>query len=139
MTYGEDVDKAYKDGIQKAKEEGTIEGETEGIGDVGDATLDPDIGDDNIRAVLNVESENENVVETPIENQEGNEEDEKILSELNKIGDKSVELVNNQKEKDASSEKDVDTEIKNQTNKLKTTIGDVSKRDIKRNENNNAE
>ena len=136
MTYGEDVDKAYKDGIQKAKEEGTIEGETEGIGDVGDATLDPDIGDDNIRAVLNVESENENVVETPIENQEGNEEDEKILSELNKIGDKSVELVNNQKEKDASSEKDVDTEIKNQTNKLKTTIGDVSKRDIKRNENN---
>ena len=73
MTYGEDVDKAYKDGIHKAKEEGTIEGETEGIGVVGDATLDPDIGDDNIRAVLNVESENENVVETPIENQEGNE------------------------------------------------------------------
>ena len=127
MTYGEDVDKAYKDGLQTAKEEGTVEGDIEGMGDVGDATLDGEVRlDDNIMSVPVVESENENVVETPIENQEGNKEDEKIISEANKIGDKGVDLVNKQKEKDTNSEKDVDTEIKNQTNKLKTTIGDTS-------------
>ena len=127
MTYGEEIDKAYKDGIEEAKEEGTIQGETEGLGDVGDATLDGEVRqDDNILTVPVVESENENVVETPIENQEGNKEDEKIISEANKIGDRGVDLVNKQKEKDTNSEKDVDTEIKNQTNKLKTTIGDTS-------------
>ena len=125
MTYGEEVDKAYKDGLQEAKESGAeVE---EGMGDVGDATLDGEVKqDDNIMTVPVVESENENVVETPIENEEGNKEDEKIISEANKIGDKGVDLVNKQKEKDTNSEKNVDTEIKNQTNKLKTTIGDTS-------------
>ena len=56
-----------------------------------------------------------------------NAEDEKILSQANEIGDKGVDLVNKQKEKDEKSEKDVDTIIKNETNKLKTTIGDVGK------------
>ena len=138
MTYGEDVDKAYKDGIDKAKEEGQIEGETEGLGDVGDATLDGEVRqDDNILTVPVVESENENVVETPIENQEGNKEDEKIISEVNKIGDKGVDLVNKQKEKDTNSEKDVDNEVKTQTNKLKNNIGDVSNNNIIKRKNKN--
>ena len=44
MTYGEEIDKAYKDEISRAKEEGEISEEVaEGMGDVGEATLDEEI------------------------------------------------------------------------------------------------
>ena len=56
-----------------------------------------------------------------------NAEDENILSQANEIGDKGVDLINKQKEKDEKSEKDVDALIKNEQNKLKSSIGDFSK------------
>ena len=138
MTYGEEIDKAYKDEISRAKEEGEISEEVaEGMGDVGEATLDEEIikQNDNNDDLISVVPSNENVDDTIIED-EGQNQDELLVAQADKIADDGVKLVNDQKEKDASSEKDVDAEIKNQTNKLKTTIGDVSKRDIKRKENN---
>ena len=135
MTYGEEIDKAYKDGLQEAKESGAEV--KEGMGDVGDATLDGEVRqDDNIITVPVNDSDNENVVETPIENQEETEDDI-IVGQADKIIDDGVKLVNNQKEKDVVSEKDVDNEVKNQTNKLKNTIGDVSKRNQTTNKKNN--
>ncbi len=137
MTYGEEIDKAYKDGLQEAKESGAEV--KEGMGDVGDATLDGEVRqDDNIITVPvnDSDNENENVVETPIENQEETEDDI-IVGQADKIIDDGVKLVNNQKEKDVVSEKDVDNEVKNQTNKLKNTIGDVSKRNQTTNKKNN--
>ena len=109
----------------------------EGMGDVGEATLDEEIikQNDNNDDLISVVPSNENVDDTIIED-EGQNQDELLVAQADKIADDGVKLVNDQKEKDASSEKDVDAEIKNQTNKLKTTIGDVSKRDIKRKENN---
>ena len=136
MTYGEEIDKAYKDGLQTAKEEGTVEGDIEGMGDVGDATLDGEVRqDDNIITVPVDDSDNENIVETPIDQEET--EDDIIMGQADKIIDDGVKLVNNQKEKDVVSEKDVDNEVKNQTNKLKNTIGDVSKRNQTTNKKNN--
>ena len=136
MTYGEEIDKAYKDGLQAAKEEGTVEGDIEGMGDVGDATLDGEVRqDDNIITVPVDDSDNENIVETPIDQEET--EDDIIMGQADKIIDDGVKLVNNQKEKDVVSEKDVDNEVKNQTNKLKNTIGDVSKRNQTTNKKNN--
>ena len=136
MTYGEEIDKAYKDGLQEAKESGAeVE---EGVGDVGDATLDGEVRqDDNIITVPvnDSDNENENVVETPIDQEET--EDDIIVGQADKIIDDGVKLVNNQKEKDVVSEKDVDNEVKNQTNKLKNTIGDVSKRNQTTNKKNN--
>ena len=135
-TYGEEIDKAYKDGLQAAKEEGTVEGDIEGMGDVGDATLDGEVRqDDNIITVPVDDSDNENIVETPIDQEET--EDDIIMGQADKIIDDGVKLVNNQKEKDVVSEKDVDNEVKNQTNKLKNTIGDVSKRNQTTNKKNN--
>ena len=81
------------------------------------------------------DNENENVVETPIDQEET--EDDIIVGQADKIIDDGVKLVNNQKEKDVVSEKDVDNEVKNQTNKLKNTIGDVSKRNQTTNKKNN--
>ena len=126
MTYGEDIDKAYKDGIDKAKEEGQIEGETEGVGDVGDATLGigqiPNESGDNLISAV---PSNENVDDTIIED-EGQNEDDLVVAQADKIIDKGVKLVNEQKAKDASSEKDADAEIKANKEKLKTTTGNVS-------------
>ena len=125
MTYGEEIDKAYKDGIEQAKEEGTIQGETEGLGDVGDATLDGEvIQDDNILTVPVNDSDNENVVETPINQEET--EDDLIVAQADKIIDDGVKLVNEQKQNDASSEKDADAEIKANKEKFKTSVGNVS-------------
>ena len=138
MTYGEEIDKAYKDEISRAKEEGEISEEVaEGMGDVGEATLDEEIikQNDNNDDLISVVPSNENVDDTIIED-EGQNQDELLVAQADKIADDGVKLVNDQKEKDASSEKDVDAEIIYQTNKLKTTIGYVSKRDIKRKENN---
>ena len=134
MTYGEEIDKAYKDGLQEAEDSG-VEVE-EGLGDVGDATLDGEVrqndtDDDNIITV----PVNENVVETPINQEET--EDDRIVGQADKIIDDGVKLVNNQKEKGEVSEKDVDNEVKSQTNKLKSTIGDVSKKNKTTNKKNN--
>ena len=134
MTYGEEIDKAYKDGLQEAEDSG-VEVE-EGLGDVGDATLDGEVRqDDNIITVPVNDSDNENVVETPIDQEET--EDDRIVGQADKIIDDGVKLVNNQKEKDVVSEKDVDNEVKSQTNKLKNTIGDVSKKNKTINKKNN--
>ena len=136
MTYGEEIDKAYKDGIEQAKEEGTIQGETEGLGDVGDATLDGEVRqDDNILTVPVNDSDNENVVETPIDQEET--EDDRIVGQADKIIDDGVKLVNKQKENDASSEKDVDAEIKANKEKLKPTVGNVSNNNIMKRKNKN--
>ena len=134
MTYGEEIDKAYKDGLQEAEDSG-VEVE-EGLGDVGDATLDGEVRqDDNIISVPVNDSDNENVVEKPIDQEET--EDDRIVGQADNIIDDGVKLVNNQKEKDVVSEKDVDNEVKNQTNKLKNTIGDVSKKNKTTNKKNN--
>ena len=134
MTYGEEIDKAYKDGLQEAEDSG-VEVE-EGLGDVGDATLDGEVRqDDNIISVPVNDSDNENVVEKPIDQEET--EDDRIVGQADKIIDDGVKLVNNQKEKGEVSEKDVDNEVKSQTNKLKSTIGDVSKKNKTTNKKNN--
>ena len=137
MTYGEDIDKAYKDGIDKAKEEGQIEEETEGVGDVGDATLGigqiPNESDDNLISAV---PSNENVDDMIIED-EGQNEDDLVVAQADKIIDDGVKLVNEQKENDASSEKDADAEIKENKEKLKTTIGNVSNNNIMKRKNKN--
>ena len=66
-----------------------------------------------------------------------NAEDENIVSQANEIGDKGVDLVNKQKEKDEKSEKDVDVLVKNEQNKLKNTIGDISNRNQSTTKKNN--
>ena len=68
---------------------------------------------------------------------ERNAEDENIVSQANEIGDKGVDLVNKQKEKDEKSEKDVDVLVKNEQNKLKNTIGDISNRNQSTTKKNN--
>tara|TARA_A100001388_G_scaffold207122_1_gene157733 strand:+ start:1619 stop:3058 length:1440 start_codon:yes stop_codon:yes gene_type:complete len=137
MTYGEDIDKAYKDGIDKAKEEGQIEEETEGVGDVGDATLGigqiPNESSDNLISAV---PSNENVDDMIIED-EGQNEDDLVVAQADKIIDDGVKLVNEQKENDASSEKDADAEIKENKEKLKTTIGNVSNNNIMKRKNKN--
>lgn len=67
---------------------------------------------------------------------ERNAEDEKIVSQANEIGDKGVDLVNKQKEKDEKSEKDVDALVKNEQNKLKSSI-DIGKINQTINKKNN--
>ena len=137
MTYGEDIDKAYKDGIDKAKEEGQIEEETEGVGEVGDATLGigqiPNESGDNLISAV---PSNENVDDVIIED-EGQNEDDLVVAQADKIIDDGVKLVNEQKENDASSEKDADAEIKGNKEKLKTTIGNVSNNNIMKRKNKN--
>ena len=67
---------------------------------------------------------------------ERNAEDEKIVSQANEIGDKGVDLINKQKEIDEKSEKDVDALVKNEQNKLKSSI-DIGKINQTINKKNN--
>ena len=99
MTYGEEIDKAYKDEISRAKEEGEISEEVaEGMGDVGEATLDEEIikQNDNNDDLISVVPSNENVDDTIIED-EGQNQDELLVAQADKIADDGVKLVNDQK------------------------------------------
>ena len=145
IMYGEDIEKAYAEAMAEAegaenegnadtKKEGNVTGVNQGgiFGSIGrifgggssqeEEQLDKELETDR----------NDNFVQTNPEfiqtEAERNAEDENIVSQANEIGDKGVDLINKQKEKDEKSEKDVDVLVKNEQNKLKNTIGDISKR-----------
>ena len=145
IMYGEDIEKAYAEAMAEAegaenegnadtKKEGNVTGVNQGgifgsIGRIfgGGSTQEEEQLDKELET-----DRNDNFVQTNPEfiqtEAERNAEDEKIVSQANEIGDKGVDLINKQKEKDEKSEKDVDVLVKNEQNKLKNTIGDISKR-----------
>ena len=150
IMYGEDIEKAYAEALAEA--EGA---ENEGNADTKKEDTDTRIFGVNVsqggifgsigrmfgggstqeEEQLDKELEtdrNDNFVQTNPDfiqtEAERNAEDENIVSQANEIGDKGVDLINKQKEKDEKSEKDVDVLVKNEQNKLKNTIGDISKR-----------
>ena len=159
LMYGDDIEKAYAEALaeaQGAESEGNADTKKEdtdtrlfgvnvsqgGIfGSIGrmfgggstqeekelDKELETDQNDNFVQT-------NPSFIDTEAER---NAEDENIVSQANEIGDKGVDLVNKQKEKDEKSEKDVDVLIKNEQNKLKNTVGDISKRNQSTNKKNN--
>ena len=144
LIYSEEIEEAYAKALAEqegAQEEDNKEGNDTGVTGVNQGGIFGSIGrlfsrnntqeEDELDKELETD-QNDNFVQTNpsfIQTEaERNAEDENLLSQANEIGDKGVNLVNDQKEKDEKSEKDVDTEIKNETNKLKNTIGDVTKR-----------
>ena len=148
IMYGEDIEKAYAEAkaeAEGAENEGNAdtkkEGNNTGVTGVNQGGIFGSIGrifsggstqeEEELDKELETDR-NDNFVQTNPEfiqtEAERNAEDEKIVSQANEIGDKGVDLINKQKEKDEKSEKDVDVLVKNEQNKLKNTIGDISKR-----------
>ena len=144
LIYSEEIEEAYAKALAEqegAQEEDNKDGNDTSVTGVNQGGIFGSIGrlfsrnntqeEDELDKELETD-QNDNFVQTNpsfIQTEaERNAEDENLLSQANEIGDKGVNLVNDQKEKDEKSEKDVDTEIKNETNKLKNTIGDVTKR-----------
>ena len=148
IMYGEDIEKAYAEAkaeAEGAENEGNAdtkkEGNNTGVTGVNQGGIFGSIGrifgggssqeEEQLDKELETDR-NDNFVQTNPEfiqtEAERNAEDEKIVSQANEIGDKGVDLINKQKEKDEKSEKDVDVLVKNEQNKLKNTIGDITKR-----------
>ena len=148
IMYGEDIEKAYAEAkaeAEGAENEGNAdtkkEGNNTGVTGVNQGGIFGSIGrifsggstqeEEELDKELETDR-NDNFVQTNPEfiqtEAERNAEDEKIVSQANEIGDKGVDLINKQKEKDEKSEKDVDVLVKNEQNKLKNTIGDITKR-----------
>ena len=150
LMYGDDIEKAYAEALaeaQGAENEGNTDTKKEdtdtrlfgvnvsqgGIfGSIGRM-----FGGDSTQEEKELDKEletdpNDNFVQTQpsfIQTEaQRNAEDENLLSQANELGDKGVDLVNKQKEKDEKSEKDVDVLVKNEQNKLKSTIGEISNR-----------
>lgn len=158
LMYGDDIEKAYAKALAEAQ--GT---ESEGNTDTKKEDTDTRLfgvnvsqggifgsigrmfGGDSTQEEKELDKEletdpNDNFVQTQpsfIQTEaERNAEDEKIVSQANEIGDKGVDLINKQKEIDEKSEKDVDALVKNEQNKLKSSI-DIGKINQTINKKNN--
>ena len=148
LMYGDDIEKAYAKALAEAQ--GT---ESEGNTDTKKEDTDTRLfgvnvsqggifgsigrmfGGDSTQEEKELDKEletdpNDNFVQTQpsfIDTEaQRNKEDENLLSQANEIGDKGVDLINKQKEIDEKSEKDVDALLKNEQNKLKSSI-DIGK------------
>ena len=137
MQYGGGIDEAYEKGMAEAtqgqdqqnkeeeqkKENDNLEDISilRGIQGFADLITGNKFDFDNKNEQEDVTEESGNVDET---------EEPFSIEPIDKEIDKSVDLVNKQKEKDSQFASDNEKEIQQQQNKLKSTIGDVSKRDL---------
>ena len=136
IQYGGGIDEAYEKGMaeemqgqdqenkeEEQKKENNLEDQSilRGIQGFADFITGNKFDFDNKNEQEDATEESGNVDET---------EEPFSIEPIDKEIDKSVDLVNKQKEKDSQFASDNEKEIQQQQNKLKSTIGDVSKRDL---------
>ena len=136
MQYGGGIDEAYEEGMAEATQEQDQQNQEEeqkkdndnledisilrGIQGFADITGNKfDFDNKNEQEDTTEESGNVDQTEEPFS-----------IDPIDKEIDKSVDLVNKQKEKDSQIVSDNEKDIQQQQKKLKSTIGDVSKRDL---------
>ena len=137
MQYGGGIDEAYEEGMAEATQEQDQQNQEEEQKKDNDNLEDISIlrgiqGFADIITGNKFDFDNKNEQEDTTEESGNVDQTEEPFSidPIDKEIDKSVDLVNKQKEKDSQIVSDNEKDIQQQQKKLKSTIGDVSKRDL---------